>query len=251
MATVIKDRITSDLKKAKDEGGLRAERIREIVKSAVAQAFEEVKEGSVEIRTVVRDAIAAVVELAKDRGQEAKAEVAASVEGVIEGIRASREKEIANTQAQVDQLQSQIDVQAQQLEADVDSALVAIETEAKQSSSSEFRSLLENLVGTIRESKQFLAVKEQYARLRSQLVKLDESLAERYGDRYDYVKQQLEKYWESATVWYEKNKAEVATGKPDPVQKAHINLGVKMAEAGAVVAKKEREIKERIKDMLH
>lgn len=239
MSTVIKERITSDLKKAKDEGGLRAERIREIVKSAVVQAIGEVKEGSVEVRTVARDAIAAVIDLVKERGHEAKAEVAASVEGVIDGIRASREQEIAKTQAHVDHLQTQIDVQAQQLEADVDSALVAIEIEARESPS-EFRTLLENLVGTIRESKQFLVLKEQYARLQSQLVKLDENLAERYGDRYGYVKQQLEKYWESATVWYEKNKAEVAAGKPDPVQKAHMDLGAKMAEAGAVVAKKEQ-----------
>lgn len=250
MSTVVKERIAADLQKAKEEGGLRADRIREIVKAAVSQAAGEIKAGSGEIRTIAKDAIAVVLELVKERGQEAKAEVEASIEGVIDGIRSTREGAIANTQAQVDTLQTQLDAEAQQLDADVEGALVAIETEAHQSST-ESKSLLDGVIGTIRESKQFAAAKEQYARVRGQLAVLDERLAERYGDRYEQVKQQLEKSWETAKVWYEKNKAEVATGAPDPVQKTQAGFGARMAEAGATVARVEREIKERIKDALH
>ncbi|MDX2229805.1 MAG: hypothetical protein NW220_09220 [Leptolyngbyaceae cyanobacterium bins.349] len=251
MTTEFKERITADLEKAKQEGGLRSDRIREIVKTAVAQAVGEIKVGSGEIRTIARDAIGAVIELVKERGQEAKAEMMASVEGVVDGIRESRQTAIADTQSQMDQLQTELDAQNQQLEAEVDGALVAIETEANQSSSSDVKTVLERIVETVRDSKQFAVVQEQYTKLRSQLAVLDERLAEKYGDRYDQVKHQLEKYWDTAKIWYEKNRTEVEAGKSDPIEKTQVGLGEKFAQAGSFVAKKEQEIKAKIKDALH
>lgn len=250
MANEVKERIAEDLQKAKQEGGLRTDRIREIVKQAVSQAVGEIKEGSGEIRTIARDAIAAVIDSVKERGHEAKAEMMASVEGVVDGIRESRQTTIAQTQTQMDQLQIELDAQTQQLEHEVDGALVAIETEAKQSST-DVQTVFEKIIATIRESKQFNVVQEQYAKLRSQLAVLDERLAERYGDRYDQVKHQLEGYWEDAKVWYEKNRTEVEAGNVDPVEKTQVGLGEKFAQAGSFVAKKEQEIKTKIKDALH
>uniref|UniRef100_A0A832H1V6 Histidine kinase n=1 Tax=Oscillatoriales cyanobacterium SpSt-402 TaxID=2282168 RepID=A0A832H1V6_9CYAN len=238
------------MQKAKEEGGLRTDRIREIVKAAVSQAVGELKEGSGEIRTIAKDAIAAVLDLVKEKGQEAKAEMTASVEGVIDGIRDSRQAEITKTQAQVTELQTELDIQTQQLEADVDGALVAIESEARQSSS-DFRTLLEKIVSTIRDSKQFAAAKEQYEKVKAQLAVLDERLAERYGDRYEQVKHQLEKYWETARIWYDQRRAEVETGATDPVQRSQTDFSSKFADAGTFVARKEQEIKARIKDALH
>lgn len=250
MATDIKEQIAADLEKAKQEGSLRSDRIREIVKSAVAQAVNELKGGSGEIRTIAKDAIAAVIDLVKERGHEAKSEMMASVEGVVDGIRESRQNAMSNTQSQMDQLQTELDVQVQQLEADVDGALVAIEAEAKQSNS-DVKTLLEKVVDSVRDTKQFAVVQDQYAKLRDQLAVLDERLAEKYGDRYDQVKHQLEKYRDTAKVWYEKNRTEVEAGKVDPVEKTQVGLGEKFAQAGSFVAKKEQEIKSKIKDALH
>lgn len=250
MAIDVKERIAEDLQKAKQEGGLRSDRIREIVKTAVAQAVGELKEGSGEIRTIAKDAVFAVIGLVKDKGQETKAEMAASVEGVIDGIRESRQAGINKTQSQMDQLQTDLETQTQQLEAEVDGALVAISTEAQQSDS-DVKRILEKVVATIRESKQFTVVQEQYAKLRSQLAVLDERLAEKYGDRYAQVKQQLEKYWEGSKSWYEKNRTEVESGEVNPVEKTQVGLGEKFAQAGSFVAHKEQEIKSKIKDLLH
>lgn len=250
MAMDVKERVAADLQKAKQEGSLRSDRIREIVRSAVVQAIGEIKEGSGEIRTIAKDAVLAVIGLAKDKGQEAKAEMAASVEGVIDGIRESRQTAIAQTQAQMDQLQSELNTQAQQLEADVEGALVAIETEAKQSPG-DVKTMLERIIGTVRESKQFATIQEQYAKLQSQLVVLDERLAEKYGDRYEQVKHQLEKYWENTKIWYVENRTEVEAGQSNPVEKTQVGLGAKFAQAGSFVAKKEQEIKSKIKDVLH
>lgn len=253
MSEVVKERIAADLQKAKEEGSLRSERIREIVKEAVAQAVSEIKQGSGEIRTIARDAISAVIELLKDKGSETKAEVYASIEGVIDGIKASRQDDIAHTQSQVDHLQASLDTQTQTLEAEVNSALVEIEATAKQSTSAspDLKSLFASAVEAILESKQFAVLKDQYVKLRSQLAVLDERLAERYGDRYEQVKQQLEKYLANAKVWYDKTKEEVSAGVPDPVQRMQVEIGAKMAEAGAAAARKEHAAKERLKELLH
>jgi hypothetical protein len=249
MSDVVKEKIAAEFKKAKEEGSLRTDRIREIVKVAVAEAVGEVKAGSAEIRGIAGSAIAAVIDLLKEKGGEVKAEVNASIEGVIDGIQASRQDGITQTQRQVDHLQSELDSQQQILDAEIDGALVTIETVARESeaSSSVLQSLFEAAVQKIRASQQFAAAQEQYVKAREQLVALDAKLTERYGDRYQHVKHQLEKYLEVAKVWYEKAKTEI----PDPVQKMHIELGAKMAEAGAAAARKEQAAKDRLKDILH
>ncbi len=250
MATDVKERIASDLQKAKQEGSVRSDRIREIVKLAVAEAVGEIKLGSGEIRTIAQDAIAAVIDLVKEKGQDAKADMTASVEGVVDGIRSSRQTAIAQTQSQMDQLQTELDAHTQQLDAEVDGALMAIETEAHQSTT-DMKTLLAKIVGVIRESKQFATVQVQYTKLRGQLAVLDERLLEKYGDRYDQVKHQLEKYWETAKGWYAENRTEVEAGAANPVDKTQAGESEKFAQAGSFVAQKEQEIKAKIKDVLH
>ena len=72
MSDSIKERITADLQQAKSEGNLRAERIREIVREAVAQAAAEFQEGSAEIRAIAKDAISAAIETLGEKGKETK-----------------------------------------------------------------------------------------------------------------------------------------------------------------------------------
>ncbi len=255
MANDVKEKIAADLQKAKSEGGLRVERIREIVKSAVLQAVGEVKEGSGEIRTIATDAIAAVVDQVKEKGKEVNddisASISASIEGVVEGIKESRQDAFNKTQTQVDHLQADLDAQTQTLEAEVDGALMAMEETAhKSTTDSDLKAQIIAAILAFRESKQFLAMQEQYTKLRAQMTGLDERLAERYGDRYAQVKHQLEKYWETVKVWYDKTKTEAKNGSPDPIQRMQVELGAKMAEAGAAAARKEKEAKERLKVML-
>lgn len=250
MTSPVKERITTDLEKAKAEGNLRTERIREIVKVAVAQAVAEIKAGSGEIRFIARDALAAVIGLLKEKGYESKEAVSASVEGVVEGITASRQATIAHAQSQLDQLQSQIDDHEQILESDVHSALVELETTA-QGTSRETQSWVESAAKSIRDSQQFAVVREQYARLQTQLNRLDTQLTERYGDRYEDVKHQLEQYLESVKTWYDQTKAKVEAGAPDPVQAAKMDLEDRLAEAGTAVARKEQEVKQHLKSFLH
>lgn len=251
MATAVKERINTNFQKVKEEGTLRAERIRDIVKEAVSLSINEIKGGSGEVRTVAADAIAAVIDLVKDKGQAAKADVAASVEGIIDGVKASRQSTLTQTQGQVEHLQTQLDQEAAQLDADVATALVAIETTAKESDTSpDFKALFASLLDAIKETRQFATLQDQYAKLKGQLHSLDEKLAERYGDRYEQVKQQLEKYWETVKVWYEKARTEVNNGGTDPVTKLQTELSDRFAKAGTNAAKAEQVTKTKLSEML-
>ncbi|NES95793.1 MAG: histidine kinase [Desertifilum sp. SIO1I2] len=244
MSNTMKEKIAADLEQAKAEGTLRTERIREIVKEAVSQAVTEFKEGASEIRLVAKDAISTVISSLGEKGKESKEEIAASIEGVIEGMTHRQQEAIAQNQARLEQLQAEVDAQEQELQTEINGALVEIESTGQESPNN-LRSLIENAVNAIKERKELAMLQRQYARVRMQLIALDEKLTNRYGDRYDEVKQQLE----NAQAWYETKKAEVEAGATDPVQQKQIEVENKAAQAGSVVARKEREVKQQLKEL--
>jgi hypothetical protein len=157
MATAIKEKVTTNLQKAKSEGSVRVARIREILQTAASQAVSEVKAGSGEIGQIAKETIA--------------------------------------------------DAQS---------------------------------------TEEFAKVKDQYVGFKARLVNLDDRLNTRYGDRYQTVKQQVAKYWETAKAWYSKTKAEVNVGSPDPVQRMQMAIGAKMAQAGTAAAQQEQTVKQQI-----
>ncbi|PZV19255.1 MAG: hypothetical protein DCF22_00885 [Leptolyngbya sp.] len=204
MATVIKEKVTADLQKAKTEGGLRVEKIREIFKTAVAQSIAEVKGGSGEVRAIAKDSMASVIDILNETGNNTQAEVNASVEGIVEGIQDS------NYNA-----------------ADIGGALAEIEASGNQTSA-DMQSLMAAVLNAVKRTPQYAVLMERYAEVKTRLNSVDAQLSEKYGDRYQQLKQQLGKFWELAKVWFEKAKATVSA--PDPVQRMHMELGAKMAE---------------------
>jgi hypothetical protein len=203
MATVIKEKVVADLQKAKAEGGLRVEKIREIFKAAVAQSMAEVKEGSSGVRAIAKDSMASVIDILNETGNNTQAEVNASVEGIVEGI------QDGNYHA-----------------ADLGGALAEIEASGNQTSA-DMQSLMAAVLNALKRTPQYALLMDRYAEVKTRLNSVDAQLSEKYGDRYQQLKQQLEKIWEIAKVWFAKAKATVSA--PDPVQRMHIELGAKMA----------------------
>lgn len=240
MSTSVKEKITVDLQKAKSEGSLRAERIRDIVREAVSQAVAEIKAGSTEIRTIAKDAMAAVSDSFKASNQEA--EMTASIEGIVDGISQSSRDQIAEAQVQVDQLQAQISENEQTIETNVESAIVGISEATGEQTSPSFRSLVAAILTSLKEQ-QLARLQVQFAKLKEQLIKLDATLSNRYGDRYAGVKERME----TAKGHYEEAKARVAAGEPNPVDQAQAELTEKASQAGAAVARIEELIKQRLK----
>jgi hypothetical protein len=57
MTDSLKDRLSSDLQRAKTEGGTRATRIREILQGAATQSLAELKDGTAELRSIALQSV--------------------------------------------------------------------------------------------------------------------------------------------------------------------------------------------------
>lgn len=247
MTHSVKEKVVENLQKAKQEGNLRIDRIREIVKSAVAQAMTELKVGSGEIKTIAKDAVSGVTEVVKEKGESAKDEVVASIEGAIEGISGVTREQLTQRKAQLDVMQAELQAEEQLLDAEINTALVEIEnsTESTESNVS-LKSLIQAAIASIRD-RQFTQLKQQYVHLQTQMSYVDEKLAERYGDRYAEVKHQLE----NAKTWYETNKSKVEAGEPNPVDQKQAQWSETAADVGTKAAHFEDRVKQQIKTWLY
>lgn len=243
MTNPLKTQITEDLEKAKSEGKLRADRIREIVQSAVSQATSELKEGSGEIRLVVKDAVDTVIENLKEKGEEIKEEITASIEGAIQGISRSRRQSLAKTQAEVKQLQAQIDSEESEIEDQINIALKEIE-ETGNNSSGTTKTSIEAAINAMKNSEEVALMRKRYAQLQAQLAVLQANLAARYGERDEDVKRHLD----DAKTWYDRTHIQAET-TVEQVKQKRIEFENKLGEAGSALAQKEQRVKQLLKEL--
>ncbi len=243
MSNNIKEQITSDLKQAKETGQLRADRIREIVKAAVSQVGSEFKEGSIELRTIVKDAVSTVIENLQEKGSEVKEEVTASIEGALEAVNSKRHEAIAKTQAEMKQLQAKLDNEEEQLQQEIDGILADVEETGKENANT--KTVVDSAVNTIKNSDEAALLKKRYAQLQAQLAIVRANLAARYGGRGEEVKD----YLDEAKTWYEKARPQAETVAAQVAQQRS-QLEDKLGEAGSSIAKKERQVKQILRDLL-
>ena len=82
--------------------------------------------------------------------------------------------------------------------------------------------------------------------LKSRLITLDATLTTRYGDRYQAVKQRVEKLADQ----YNNAIANAEAQGSDPLQQKQTEFETKVGEAGTSVARKELQIRQQLKDLL-
>jgi hypothetical protein len=245
MSTPVKEKITTNLDRAKGEGKLRAENIREIVKDAVSQTVAELKEGTGEIRSIVKDAIAAVVGDLKGNETEDHERITASIEGAIAGSTDQRQQEIAQRRIRLSAIQSQLDEQQEQLDRETSEMMTDIKSLSMTAPHDNNSEVINLAVSNVQERQEVGVLQEQYFNLRDQLASLDKKLAVRYGDRYSEIKQQ----WEKAKTWYDQKKTEAETSGTIPMQQKQAELECNVGDFGAVVARKEKEITQNLQDL--
>ena len=200
MSNLVKERIKTNLERAKSQGNIRPEHIREIVKDAVAQTIAELNEGSDEIGLIVKDAISTVIADLKGGGMEKSEKITASIEGAIAGSTAQRQQTIGERRVKLMTIQTQLDQQQEELDRESSAIMMDIKAvELPDTSSEEIRLV----VNTYQERQEVGILQEQYIKLKFQLAILDEKLASRYGDRYQEIKQQ----WEKTKTWYDQKKS--------------------------------------------
>ncbi|WP_348242741.1 hypothetical protein [Leptolyngbya sp. DQ-M1] len=90
--------------------------------------------------------------------------------------------------------------------------------------------------------------------IKSLLLKLDAKLTDRYGDayharlrnQYATIQQRLEQF----RIWYAKSRANAATIQTAPLQQKQAEIELKVADQGTLVARKEQQIRQQIKQRL-
>lgn len=245
MSESSKERIVADLKQAKQTGELKTERIREIIKNAIAETVSEVKSGRSEIVSLVQDAIAAVTETVKESGGEVKEEVTASIQGVIDGVSQARREKITQTQSEITTLEAQVVEDEQKLQTEIDEALAEVKTSSDSQPDQVKEAIAEALIN-ISNSEEFAILQKHYARLKAQIAVLQANLANRYGEQYGEVG----KYLEDAKIWYNKAKEdpEVFT---EPTKRKRAEFEEKLGSTGSAVARKEKQVKQLLKELWH
>jgi len=246
MSNSVKERVKADLEQAKVEGQVRVERLRDIVKSAVSQAVDEIQGGSGEIRLIVRDAIAAMVENLGERGKHTKDEAIASVEGLLEGLSRSKQDAISQTEREIQQLQSRMEQEERDLDETMNVAVSELES-ASTNDSSEIKELLSTMVERVKNTEEASLLKKRYNQLQTQLAIVKANLAVRYGDRYEEVKHHLD----NAKVWHESAKSQANDLESGLVQQKQADFETKLGEVGTAVARKEKEVKRLLNELWH
>lgn len=244
MSRPIKEQITTDLKQVKETGQLRAQRVREIVRSAVSQVTSEFKAGSGEIRTVVKDAISAAIASLREGSSEVKEDVTAAIEGVVEGVSSSRQQSIAKAQAEIKQLQAKLDAEENELQKEVDSSLIDIE-EAGESAPPSIKESLKSAIDALRQTEEGALLEKRYAQLQAQAAILRANLAARYAGRQDEIQEHLD----DAKTWYERTRTKAETAVVE-VEQQRSQLEAKLGEAGAATARGERRIRQILSELL-
>lgn len=247
MSNSIQEKIATNLKKIKEQGGTRIERIREIVRVAVVESIAEVRGGSGEVRQIARDAVSTVIADLKTRGQASPEEVSAPIAGAIAGIQQADPSELPPVK--VEQLFASEEQIQEVVPAEAESALVVSEIVSEETASTQRRSRFTAILTGLRD-RQLPELQQQMVRLQEQMTRLDEKLNERYGDRYTQVKHQVKQRFADAKVWYNDAKAKAEVAQVSPVDRTQADLQVKAAEAGVAAAQFEQNLKQRIKTYL-
>jgi hypothetical protein len=242
MSNLVKEKIKTNLEKAKSQGSIRSEHIREIVKDAVAQTIAELKEGSGEIGLIVKDAVSTVIADFKGGGKEKTENITASIEGAIAGSTHERQQAIAERRVRLLAIQTQLDQQQEELDREASAIMMDIKAVELPDTNPEEISLA---VDTYQERQEVGILQEQYVNLKSQMTNLDRKLADRYGDRYQEIKLQ----WEKAKTWYDQKKVEAEVSGVLPLQQKQAEVETNAGEFGSVVARKEEQIKQGLKEI--
>jgi len=245
MSSSIKDQIANDLKQVKETGQLRTERVREIVRSAVVQVASELKQGSGDVRSIVKDAISGAIAGLRERGSEAKEEITASIEGAIDGVNSTRQRTIAEAQAEIKQLLAKLDTEEEALQQQVDSTLTEVEEVGKEESS-DLKAAIEAAIHNFKDSEEAALLKKRYAQLQAQASILRANLAARHGGRFEEVQH----YLDDAKKWYEQSRAQAKTEGITPTDKKRVQLEERLGEAGSAVARREGKVRRLLSDLL-
>lgn len=218
MDNSIQEQLAEDLQQAKVTGKARASRIQKIVQSAAAQTMTEVKAGSGEVRSIAQNRVQAVIE---------------TIDGKLNhNLNQDLSQNVGET------------TEERPVNATESAAPVSIKTLI-----AKFLTVLKTKLAT-RFRQEYADLPRQYADLKrqatDQATQLNVKLTERYGDRYDHVKQRFQK----VKVWYYQKRSQGEALDSNLVEQKQAEFVTKVGEAGTTIAHKEQQVRQKVKDLL-
>jgi uncharacterized protein (UPF0335 family) len=245
MSNPIKNKVRTELQHVKAAGQLRAERIREIVRSAVSQVASEVKNGTQEVRSSVVDTITAVTEVLAEQStpDEIHNDVTASIEGAIEGMSQSRHPSLAESKANMKRSQEQLNAEQEALQQDIHKVMTELKTVGQDTPS--INTIIQSALQNINESREVDGLKRRYAQMQAQAAIIKANLAERYGRT-----EEIQEYLDEAREWYTQTRLKVENAS-DQLESQRLRLEDKMGEAGKAAARKEARIRHLLRELMH
>ena len=168
----------------------------------------------------------------------------ASIEGAMEAINLKKHSDIVKTQAEIKQLQAQLDREEEELQAEIEGILTKI-IETSQDKSADTKIAIDSAIDSIKDSEEIGLLKKRYAQLQAQSAIIRANLSARYSGS----DQEVQDYLNEAKQWCDKShpKAESITAQ---VKESYSVLEKKLTDAGAVIAKKERQLKQTLRELL-
>ncbi|MEA1968378.1 MAG: DUF6781 family protein [Thermodesulfobacteriota bacterium] len=139
----MKDRITEELKQAKETGEVTSEKIYALVKNAVSDAIAEGKYGVEEIRPIGRDALTAAVEELRTAETEAAENIKAALKGTVDGVRSHMDQEIHVVRKKTQDIETKLSAEKAKLAQSVRETLKGAK-EAGETFSEETRNQIES-----------------------------------------------------------------------------------------------------------
>ncbi|MCU0523352.1 MAG: hypothetical protein MUF72_00845 [Elainella sp. Prado103] len=311
MTTGLKSQIATELQKAKQIGGTRAEKIRQIFQEAMVQTLSELKEGSGEIQTIAKGSASTLFDSLKEIPKTERSpkptefqpiEVEIEVEIEEDTVMATDhtnlddhqpiESEIStNLSADPSSIPTEaiitvtpiedasVNVSANSVVVDavvleprqaepvqtepIPAEPVAATAPMEENSTSETvgeiadkvialaKDLLNKAHSRLRQQEIYAELQQQLTKLKGQLGVIDTKLSDRYGDRYENIKQDFQQDWEKTKGWYSGMKAKAQAEGSHWVDQKQAEAHVQAGEAGMSIAQKEQKIKQLLKELWH
>jgi hypothetical protein len=209
------EHIADDWKRLKETGGTRASRIRSIVRQALSEALNEVRDGSGEVRQIVKKSVSTTF----DASQPNRTTVV-SVDSTSDSVSYS---------------------QSEGADVEPSDVVVIVEVDDRKETSTSNRSLFEQFMNWF-QAQQFGSLQEQYQSFKVRMEDWDRQLTDRYGDRYQVVKNRAN----DAKVWYQETKAKVDAGEESPGDRFQRQLDTNAQVVGTSAAQTETLVKQRV-----
>lgn len=211
------DHIADDWKRLKETGGTRVSRLRAIVQQALSEALTEVRDGSGEVRQIVKESVSTTFDTPQPN---------------------------RTTSVSADFTNASVSYpQPEGVDIEHSDAVVIVEVDDQREASTPGRSLFEQFMNWF-QSQQFGSLQEQYQSFKVRLEDWDRQLTDRYGDRYQVLKNRAS----DAKTWYQETKARVDAGEESPGDQFQRQLDTNAQLVGTSAAQTEMLVKQRVQN---